>query len=145
MDYGFAPINSGSTFVANESATGNNRWLAPEMIKPPSGEPAVGPESEPADIFAFAMLAIEIFTGEKPFKEQGDLNVVDLIYHGERPGFPQNAESAGLTTQMYEFLQRCWDPEPTERPTTNVVVDTWAGLIKNNEYMRHLELPLTFS
>ena len=132
-DYGFAPINSGIRFGPNESAAGNMRWLAPEIISPPSGTHPIVFESKPADIFSFAMLAVEIFTGNEPFQGQGDPKAVYRILKKDRPEFPQNPEEVGLTMEMRNLLQRCWDPEPTERPTIDDVVNAWAGFIETNE------------
>jgi len=106
------------------------RWLAPEII---NGPPVTIFESKPADVFAFAMLAIQIFTGQKPFEGVGDPKVASLISRGERPLFPHNAVEVGLTAQMFEFLWMCWDSEPTKRPDIDNVVKMWECLIKINE------------
>lgn len=129
-DYGFAIINSGIRFIPNESTAGNVRWLAPEIIRASSG---LSVESKPADIFAFAMLAIETFTEKKPFDGESDPRVVGRIFQGDRPRFPQNAIDVGFTTQMYRFLQKCWDSDPEKRPAIAEVETTWEGLVENDE------------
>lgn len=132
-DYGLAPINI--RFIGNESTTENVRGFAPEIIKPAPGSPVTAYESKPADIFAFAMLANEILSGRKPFEGHGGPKIVDMIFRGERPGFPQNAADAHLTIEMQEFIQRCWDSDPKKRPKIDEVVRTCEGLVRNNEYM----------
>ena len=112
----------------------NVRWLAPEIIKPPHGTTAV--ESKPADVFAFAMLAIEVFTGRLPFEGKGNSVAAKRILNGVRPEFPQNAEDVGLTVPMWDFLQRCWDGDPTKRPKIDEVVTTWEGFLKNEGYVQ---------
>jgi hypothetical protein len=92
-------------------------------------------ESKPADIFAFAMLAVEVFTGKVPFEGQGNPQAVTRIFKGERPGFPQNAKGVGLTLPMWEFLQRCWHADPMMRPEIEEVVRTWEGFLENNVYV----------
>ena len=108
------------------------RWLAPEIIKLPPN--ATGMESKPADIFAFAMLVIEVFTGKLPFEGQSSSGAANRIFRGDRPPFPQNAENVGFTVQMWELLQGCWDSNPAERPTIGGVVTTWESLLRNDEH-----------
>ncbi|KAF9647773.1 kinase-like protein, partial [Thelephora ganbajun] len=132
-DYGFAPINSSIRFTVTEFTAGNARWLAPEIIRPPPGASCTDIESKSADVFAFAMVAVEVFTGNLPFEEQGNPGAVNRIFRGDRPAFPQNAEDIGLTVQMWEFLRRCWHPDHTKRPTIDEVVRTWEGLLGDND------------
>jgi len=86
-------------------------------------------ESKPADVFAFAMLASEVFTGKVPFSELGNPGAVTRIFRGERPEFPPNAEDVGLTTEMWGLLRRCWDSNPMVRPTIEEVVMMWEGFL----------------
>ena len=115
---------------------GNVRWLAPEIIEPrPNGtKPAV--ETKAGDVFAFAMLAYEIFTGELPFEGQAKSIAARRITKGDRPEFPQNASEAGLTAEMCAFLQQCWRVDPAERPTIDGVVIKWEALLRKNESVR---------
>jgi hypothetical protein len=84
-------------------------------------------DSIPADVFGFGMLAIEIFTGKVPFAESSVPGAVDQILGGKRPALPQNAEDIGLTAQRWALLQRCWESDPTARPTMKEVVRMWGG------------------
>lgn len=96
--------------------------LAPELVDITSD--SIG-ESKPADIFAFAMLAFELFAERPPFDGQSPATVALLISQNTRPEFPADTEDTGLTTQMRDFLQRCWHPDPKERPTIDLVVKTF--------------------
>jgi len=107
-------------------AVGNSRWLAPEIINPPSG--VIPTVSKAADIFAFGMVVAEVLTDKLPFEGSSDSGAAYRISKGERPELPQNAEDMGFTTQMRALLQRCWDQNPMERPTIDEVVTTWKGL-----------------
>jgi len=104
---------------------GNPRWLAPEIINPACG--VVSTVSKPADVFAFAMLVAEVMTGKLPFEGKSDSGAAHRIFKGERPELPQNAEDIGLTPQIQELLQRCWDKDPAKRPTIDEVVTVWKG------------------
>ncbi|KAF9642619.1 kinase-like protein, partial [Thelephora ganbajun] len=65
-DYGLSPVmvNPIFTIAATPGVAGLSRRLAPEIIDPPSKtsfKPLVASKS--ADVFAFAMLAVEVFIG----------------------------------------------------------------------------------
>lgn len=128
-DYGLSPIISNPIFtIARISGVpGSFRWLAPEIIDPPNNKPRTA--SKPADIFAFAMLAMEVFTGEVPFGNMTNMSVVLHIVTGKRPARPQDAGQFGLTTEMWKFIEKCWSANPNKRPTTYEVVTKWEGII----------------
>ena len=120
-----APINSDPSFTvaATPGAVGNSRWLAPEIITPTrkeNGVPVV--ESKAADVFAFGMLAVEVFTGKIPFEEQENEAVVLRISQGGRPKMPDNAQAVGLTDEIWHLIESCWQQNPENRPTMNDVV-----------------------
>ena len=86
-------------------------------------------ESKAADVFAFAMLAVEIYTGKVPFPEQPPAMAASRVLKGERPEMPEDAVRLGLTTEIREFLERCWDQNPGKRPTTKEVVKKWQRFV----------------
>ena len=126
-----APVNTSSGLTVASPTTGNSRWLAPEIIDPPPDAAEVIVESKPADIFAFAMLAMEVFTGRLPFEGLSDTGAASRILDGGRPELPPNAEDVGLTAQIWELLGKCWLGNPTKRPTIDEVVAKWGRLLGN--------------
>ena len=123
--YGLAPINSDPAFTISctTEPLASSRWLAPEIMEPPCRRNVtVVKESKAADVFAFGMLAVEVFTGEVPFVGHGDGAVVFQILRGERPDMPENAQEVGLTVKMWTLIEGCWRQNPKERPTIGVVV-----------------------
>ena len=70
-------------------------------MEPPRRGHVMVRESKVADLFAFGMLAVEIFTGEVPFVGQGDEVVVFQILKGGRPKMPENSQEVGLTVEMW--------------------------------------------
>jgi len=134
-DYGLAPINPDLSFTvaATPGAVGTSRWLAPEIISPVrKGSTLPVMESRPADVFAFAMLAVEVFTGKIPFDEQKNEAVVLHISRGGRPEMPGNAQAVGLTVEMWRLLGSCWHQNPKKRPTMEEVVRRWKKFVENN-------------
>ena len=134
-EYGLAPINSDPSFTvaATPGAVGTSRWLAPEIITPTrKGSTMPVMESKAADVFAFGMFAVEVFTGRVPFEGQKNEAVVLLISRGGRPEMPGNAQAVGLTGEMWKLLESCWQPSPKKRPTMEEVVRRWQGFVGNN-------------
>ena len=64
-------------------------------------------ESKAADLLAFGMFAVEVFTGKIPFEEQKKEEVVLRISRGGRPEMPENAQAIGLTDEMWKLLESC--------------------------------------
>ena len=127
-EYGLAPINSVPSFTvaATPGAVGTSRWLAPEIITPiRKGATMPVMKSKPADIFAFGMFAIEVFTGKIPFEEQKNEAVVLRISQGGRPTMPVNSRDVGLTDEMWGILESCWQQTPKKRPEVGEVARRW--------------------
>jgi serine/threonine protein kinase len=89
-------------------------------------------ESKAADVFAFGMFAVEVFTGKIPFEEQKNEAVVLRISRGGRPEMPENAQVVGLTSEMWKLLESCWQQNPKKRPTMEEVVKRWQKFVENN-------------
>ena len=135
-EYGLAPVNSNPIFtiLATPEAVGTSRWLAPEIINPSADSNGVlVVESKPADVFAFAMLVVEIFTGKIPFEELKNEAVVPWVLGGGRPKMPESAWAVGLTDEIWGLLTSCWQQDPERRPTMNEVVGRWRKFVEPNE------------
>jgi len=88
-------------------------------------------ESKAADVFAFGMFAVEVFTGKVPFEGQKNEAVVLLISRGSRPEIPGNAQAVGLTGEVWKLLESCWQQTPKKRPAMEEVVRRWQGFVNN--------------
>jgi len=109
---------------------GTSGWLAPEIINPSHNDgemPVI--ESKAADVFAFAMLALEAFTGDVPFVGQTPTTAASRVLQGERPEIPQNAQEIGLTGEMWKLLESCWYQDPEKRPTVRKVIKRWRKFV----------------
>jgi len=91
-------------------------------------------ESKTADVFAFGMLAVEVFTGKLPFGEQRSEAVVLRISQGGRPEMPEAAQAVavGLTGEIWKLLESCWQQNPEERPTMEEIVRRWERFVENS-------------
>ena len=126
-EYGLALINTDQSFTGVTAPGARTPWwLAPETIAPTS-KGVTGPvvESKPTDIFAFAMLAVEVFAGKVPFEGEKNDAVALRISEGWRPEKPKNAQDVGLTKEMWKILTGCWNQVPKKRPAVGEVAKRW--------------------
>ena len=135
-EYGLAPVNLDPSFTvaATPGSVGTSRWLAPEIINPArkgTGMPVM--ESKAADVFSFAMFAVEVFTSKIPFEEQKNEAVVLRISQGGRPEMPENAQAVGLTGEMWKIIDSCWQQNPKKRPTIEAVVRRWQKFVEYDD------------
>lgn len=131
-DYGLTPITSDPIFTiaATPGVAGSPRWLAPEIIEPVKKSTSKRiTASKPADVFAFAMLAVEVFTCQVPFPNIMNGSVVIQLANGGRPPKPQAAEQLGLTAEMWKSIEKCWSANPSKRPTIDEVTRAWEGFV----------------
>ena len=137
------PVQANHAFMvaATPGVVGISRWLAPELINPPRKKGRRQPAgTKRADIFAFAMLGIEVFTGELPFGDVRHETAILMIAQGKRPEKPSGAESRGFTTEIWRFTQRCWQQNPTKRPDINTVVNTWRDFCFQEQWVAYLKV-----
>ncbi|TFK41755.1 kinase-like domain-containing protein, partial [Crucibulum laeve] len=123
-DFGLShAVNSESLrWASNESTIqigGTIRWQAPELNSPTAEDSITTKE---ADIYAFACVCYEIFTGFIPFFEiQRDLTVMLKVMQGLKPSRPVRGTSwisdFYLTDHIWEILEDCWQEEPFLRPS----------------------------
>ncbi|KAF9778334.1 kinase-like domain-containing protein [Thelephora terrestris] len=107
------------------------QWSAPELLSD-------GTHSKKADIFSFAMVMVEVFTGAVPFYGQPAAAVVLDIMKGKRPERPRHPS---FTVQLGVLMERCWKQDPSSRPEAVDVLfglrsvqndqPTWRRLISN--------------
>ena len=135
-EYGLGPINSDPSFTvaATSGAVGASRWLAPELMRRSrKGSRMPVAESKAADVFAFGMLAVEVFTGKIPFEGQENEAVALHISQGGRPEISRNARTVGLTDEMWKLFEDCWQQDPKTRPTMEKVVRRLQACVANND------------
>ncbi|KAF9642913.1 kinase-like protein [Thelephora ganbajun] len=107
-DFGFAMVTRNLDSIPSASRHNGHtpRWTAPEVLNE-------GPHSKEADIFSFAMVMIEVFTGAVPFSENSSLVATLSITQGKRPSRPTHPT---FTENLWKLMQRCWDHDPHSRP-----------------------------
>lgn len=112
-DFGLA-YNQNALEHNHKSSSGTLRWMAPEILQE-KGSPSKG-----ADVFSFAMVMVEVFTGAAPFNIHPSVAATLVIMQGQRPPRPDHP---GLTEKLWKLMQRCWDQEPQLRPEMSEVLE----------------------
>ena len=126
-DYRLMPAQANHAFMvaATPGVVGISGWLAPELINPPcwKGHRARQlADMKWADILAFAMSGIEVFTGDLPFGDVKHETAILMVAQGKGPEIPLGPESRGFTTDIWKITQGCWQRNPTKRLDIEAVV-----------------------
>ncbi|XP_022243723.1 mitogen-activated protein kinase kinase kinase 7-like isoform X2 [Limulus polyphemus] len=93
---------------------GSAAWMAPEVFES-------NKYSEKCDVFSWGIILWEVLTRRKPFDDIGGpaFRIMWAVHTGRRPplikGCPKTLES---------LLTRCWDKEPSNRPSMTEVEET---------------------
>ncbi|KAG9295336.1 hypothetical protein G9A89_013365 [Geosiphon pyriformis] len=107
------PVNhEATTTEEKEGIFGVIPYIPPEVLR---GEKF----TSAGDIYSFSMLLWELATGMPPFHDlPHDLNLIfDIIFKGIRP----EITSPLIPPCISEIIERCWDDNPLNRPTTKEI------------------------
>ena len=63
------------------------------------------------DVYAFAMVVLELVTLKLPFEGRKDFQIFYGVPNGERPEIPSNCD-----TFLRDLMIECWQGEPSKRP-----------------------------
>jgi len=104
----------------------NIRWMAPEILE--AENVSSGRPTKMSDVYSFAIVVIEIFTGNVPFPDLSGLNIYYLVVKkGKRPPKPTDARKLGLSSGAWKLVQKCWNEKRDERPDMQYVADRLRG------------------
>ncbi|KAF7983615.1 hypothetical protein HWV62_20534 [Athelia sp. TMB] len=129
-DCGLTSIIEPSEFTSVKTA-GACRWTAPELMIPSETmeEDPTTLFNTATDIYAFAMLIIEIFTGKIPFSnKKNDSSVIFAVLDGGRPDIPSSIVDIPA---LRDFLELCWHKDPQKRPSSRIAAETLAEIAVN--------------
>ncbi|KAJ3676824.1 hypothetical protein LUZ60_002548 [Juncus effusus] len=108
-DFGVARIE-----VKNEGMTpetGTYRWMAPEMIQH-------RPYDQKVDVYSFGIVLWELITGCLPFSNMTAVQAAFAVVNkNARPAIPPDCLPV-----LTEIMTRCWDADPSVRPSFGEVV-----------------------
>ncbi|XP_068999643.1 mitogen-activated protein kinase kinase kinase 7-like [Embiotoca jacksoni] len=106
------------TYMTNNK--GSAAWMAPEVFEGSN-------YSEKCDVFSWGIILWEVITRKKPFDEIGGsaFCIMWAVHRGTRPPLIRD-----LPEPIETLMTRCWDKEPSQRPSMNEVQKTMRDLMK---------------
>ncbi|TDL22512.1 kinase-like protein [Rickenella mellea] len=127
-DFGLARmIDSHPTSIVATSFNGKGtmRWQAPELLDASRFCGISLGVTTMSDVYAYACLCLEVFTGRIPFPELSDGAVIlSVAVKDQRPPRPSEpATSRGLDDVVWELIEACWVKEPNGRPSMDEVLE----------------------
>ena len=132
-DFGLSSIVEDVDTVrdANDSNGSSVRWSAPELVSPTLG--GTGPTVN-SDIYSLAMVIVEAFTGEIPFPDFVDAQVMTVVSKGGRPQKPPGCENLGLLPAVWKLTGECWNQNPDKRPDIASVLRRFQAIVSTGLY-----------
>ncbi|KAF7328627.1 Kinase-like protein [Mycena sanguinolenta] len=115
----------GLTVLSDVTASGSNygagsvRWMAPEALSPTMFKVAGSTRTPASDVYAFACLCVESYTGYPPFHDEFlyDAPVMLHVIDGGRPKRPTGV----IPDHIWDIMNRCWEQDLTKRPTAQAI------------------------
>jgi serine/threonine protein kinase len=130
-DYELAPFVTEVTSGMALSGNPTMRYLAPEIHDPARFKLDKAERSTASDVYSFGMLAIQLYTRKVPYADiRNDNSVAFAALEGHRPSRPNADGCPGdvPSDAVWELLERCWRPNPTDRPTAKEVASALAKI-----------------
>ncbi|KAG6329787.1 hypothetical protein ID866_9302, partial [Astraeus odoratus] len=94
------------------------RWMSPERIE------SDGEISAPADVWAFGMTALELFTSRPPFPDIHHTTAVITRILQRPPDRPGDESTwCRMTDQWWHACSSCWVRDVSSRPTISTVLE----------------------
>ncbi|KAG6818298.1 hypothetical protein H0H93_006187 [Arthromyces matolae] len=129
-------IAAWASYSQAASTGGSLRWQAPELLpfQDDDEDDDDVHNTKASDVYAWGCVCIEIFMGHHPFSNaKNNGKVTYLIQSGRPPAqrpdpFNSCWTEAGLSQQIWMFMERCWQKIPSDRPSTADIVKLWTSL-----------------
>ncbi|KAF9778025.1 kinase-like domain-containing protein [Thelephora terrestris] len=100
---------------------------APELIEHQYGGMTESGATKFTDVFAFGVLAWEVFAGRVPFSDRPKVAGVVSMWKGHRPDRPHHPE---LSDRLWKTIEGCWKVNPAQRMTIAQVVGVLEAEVK---------------
>ncbi|KAJ3509510.1 hypothetical protein NLJ89_g5191 [Agrocybe chaxingu] len=95
-----------------KDVAGTPNWMAPEVIE-------LKGASTKSDIWSLGCTVIELLTGRPPYAEiANSMSVMFRIVEDPMPPLPD-----GCSELLKEFLEQCFDKDPTQRPSAEMLCE----------------------
>ncbi|KAF8293556.1 kinase-like protein, partial [Clavulina sp. PMI_390] len=124
--------------VSNREQGGRICFLAPEIL---DSQTEGFYSSQESDIFGLSMMYFNTWSGHPPFAEiTNEWHIASILIKGQRPNKP--AQSVDLLdqtvkTEFWTLLTKMWTHEPTQRPSSSVVLQRMESIFAKCECKTH--------
>jgi len=126
-DLGFTRVTTISIKVSSEEE-GTFSFMSPELLLPQRFGLEKGVPSKEADIYALGMTVYQVLTNEWPFFPKRETEILTAVISGERPPKPEDAEGIGMTEDLWNLLQECWNEDRRVRPGISEIMRTFRSI-----------------
>eukprot|EP00026_Physarum_polycephalum_P000443 Phypoly_transcript_00444.p1 GENE.Phypoly_transcript_00444~~Phypoly_transcript_00444.p1 ORF type:complete len:909 (-),score=141.61 Phypoly_transcript_00444:1068-3794(-) len=109
-DFGFSRVKAENQTMTQLGTVG---WTSPEIFNGSH-------YTEKADIFGYAVLLWELIFMQKPWKGVHTMKVITMISAGQRLSLDN--PPIGTPSMLLELIEKCWKQEPTDRPSSQEIV-----------------------
>ncbi|CAK0787626.1 hypothetical protein CVIRNUC_010848 [Coccomyxa viridis] len=99
--------------------TGSYRYMAPEVFRHE-------PYNTKVDVYAFSMIAYELFEGSIPFEHLHPVEAARrAAMNHARPVWGKTCNRFGkaVPDAVKQLVEECWDPQPNKRPSFPVIAE----------------------
>ncbi|KZT18665.1 kinase-like protein [Neolentinus lepideus HHB14362 ss-1] len=122
-DFGLSRV---ADMTQTHSGTGSVRWMAPELHYPSAFGKEEPAKTQATDVFAYALLCVEVYSGQVPFYRLTDGAAILAIIRGERPVRPED-EDRPMSDNVWQRVTSYWEHQPENRPSIQLAL-TWDEL-----------------
>lgn len=112
---------------------GTTRWMSPELLNPGQFGLKDSCQTKESDCYALGMVMYEVLSGRTPFFQYKDAIVILKVLKGERPKRPRGRRAAWFTDGIWGMLERCWEPQPHDRPSLKVLLQYLEGATRPSQ------------
>jgi len=132
-DFGLSVVTDSQMLSSTTRATGTLRWLAPELMAAgEDGQDSHARNTTASDVFSFACVCYEIFSGKHPLHEIKNDNQIPLVViGGRRSSRPTDITSSdrGLNDTIWCLVENSWANNAAVRPSASQIVGRLHSLL----------------
>ncbi|KAF8189991.1 kinase-like protein, partial [Mycena galopus ATCC 62051] len=127
-DFGLATTISDADSTAGMLSSSSNRggsarWFAPELIEPKSFGCERFSRTTASDVYAYACVCLELYTGSPPFAHLPDVAAMLRVIADERPEQPPTMSAA-----LWELVTTAWARDFRARPSIHDIALALEGI-----------------
>ena len=112
-------VSSDSTASSSHTPGGTIRWMGPELFDPEIQDHR---RTKYSDCYSLGMVIYEVLSERLPFYKHTDFLIVGMVSRGDRPQRLEGTGGAWFTDDVWGMLERCWIPQPKDRPNIQDVL-----------------------